>query len=140
MTNNLLRRGARVISTSDAAVHVSGHAARDELRQLLELLRPRFFVPIHGEYRQLAAHAELAAESGVDRSRVQIADSGDVIAVSEDAISVVDRVHVGQVFIDASLEEVDLEVLRDRKKIAGDGIIVPVVAPALMEMEVPERI
>jgi ribonuclease J len=128
MTNHLLRRGARVVSGSDAAVHVSGHAARDELREVLELLRPRFVVPIHGEYRQLAAHADLAVESGVDRVRVQIADSGDVIAVSREGISVVDRVHVGQVFLDATLDEVELAVLRDRRRLAEDGIVVPVVA------------
>jgi ribonuclease J len=128
MINHLLRRGAEVVTGADAPVHVSGHAAADELRELLRLTRPRFLVPIHGEYRQLAAHARLAVESGIEHRRVQIADSGDVIAVSPESISIVDRVHVGQVFIDATLDEVDLSVLRDRRRLAGDGIVVPVVA------------
>jgi ribonuclease J len=128
MVNHLLRRGAEVITAADAPVHVSGHAAADELRELLHLLRPQFLIPVHGEYRQLAAHARLAVEAGIDRSRIQLADSGDVIAVSPEGISIVDRVHVGQVSIDATLDEVDLSILRDRRRLAGDGIVVPVVA------------
>ena len=128
MINHLLRRGAEVSTAADAPVHVSGHAAQDELRQLLQLLRPRYVVPIHGEYRQLSAHARLAVDCGIDVSRVQLADSGDVIAVDHDGISVVDRVQVGQVFIDRTLDEVDLSVLHDRRRIAGDGIVVPVIA------------
>jgi ribonuclease J len=126
--NHLLRRGAEVITAADAPVHVSGHAADDELRELLRLLRPEFLVPIHGEYRQLAAHARLALGAGFDRSRVMLADSGDVVALWRDGVSIVERVHVGQVFIDATLDEVDLSILRDRRRLAGDGIVVPVVA------------
>ncbi len=128
MINHLLRRGAEVITAADAPVHASGHAAQDELRLLLRLLRPRFFVPIHGEYRQLRAHARLAVDAGLESERVQLADTGDVIAVSERQITLAGRVHVGQVLIDASLDEVDWTVLRDRRRIAGDGIVVPVVA------------
>jgi ribonuclease J len=128
MINHLLRRGAEVSTAADAPVHVSGHAAQDELRQLLQLLRPRYVVPIHGEYRQLSAHARLAVDCGIETSRVQLADSGDVIAVDDHGISVVDRVQVGQVFIDRTLDEVDLSVLHDRRRIAADGIVVPVVA------------
>jgi ribonuclease J len=128
MINHLLRRGAEVITAADAPVHVSGHAAADELQELLRLVRPRFLIPIHGEYRQLAAHAQLAVNTGLECSRIQLADSGDVVAVSPESISIVDRVHVGQVFIDATLDEVDLSILRDRRRLAGDGIVVPVVA------------
>jgi ribonuclease J len=128
MINHLMRRGAEVVTSAEAAVHVSGHAAADELRTLLDVLRPRFVVPIHGEYRQLTAHARLAVDEGIDRARVQVADSGDVIALTGDEISVVDRVHVGQVFLDGTADEVDLAVLHDRRRLAGDGIVVPVVA------------
>ncbi len=128
MINQLMRRGAEVVTAADAAVHVSGHGARDELRHLLELLRPRFLIPIHGEYRQLAAHARLAVECGLQSDHVQLADSGDVITLDEQRITIDDRVRVGRVFIDATLNEVDLAVLRDRRQIAGDGIVVPVVA------------
>jgi len=128
MINHLMRRGAEVVSARDAAVHVSGHASQDELRLLLRLLRPRFFVPIHGEYRQLRAHARLAAEAGLDAGRICLADTGDVIAVGPAAIGIGGRVRVGQVMIDGTLEEIDWTVLRDRRRIAGDGIVVPVVA------------
>jgi ribonuclease J len=128
MINHLLRRGAEVVTGVDAPVHVSGHAAADELRTLLQLLRPRFVVPIHGEYRQLVAHTRLAADSGIDPSRVQLAESGDVIGLTAEEISIVDRVHVGQVFLDATADEIELSVLRDRRRLAGDGIVLPVVA------------
>ena len=128
MINHLLRRGAEVVTPAEAAVHVSGHGARDELRQLLELLRPRFLIPIHGEFRQLVAHLRLALECGLERDHVQLADSGDVITLDGQRITIDDHVHVGRVFIDATLDEVDLAVLRDRRQIAGDGIVVAVVA------------
>jgi ribonuclease J len=128
MINYLLRRGAEVVTSAEARVHASGHAAMDDLQQLLQAVRPTFFVPIHGEYRQLSAHAGLARDAGLPHGRVLLADSGDVIAVDDRSISVVGRVHVGQVFIDATLEEVDLTILRDRRRIAGDGLVVPVVA------------
>ena len=128
MINHLLRRGAEVITEADAPVHVSGHPAADELRMLLQLVRPRFLIPIHGEYRQLLAHARLGRASGLDADRVVLADSGDVILVDPHRAAVVDRVPVGHVFIDATLEEVDFQLLRDRRQIAGDGVVVPVIA------------
>ncbi len=128
MINHLARRGAEVVTEADAPVHVSGHPAQEELKILLRLLRPKFLIPIHGEYRQLRAHARIGREAGLSDRGVQIAESGDVVALNQETCSVIDRVTVGQVFIDATLEEVDLGVLRDRRQIAGDGIVVPVVA------------
>lgn len=128
MINHLLRRGAEVITAADAPVHVSGHPAQDELRLLLQLLRPRYLIPIHGEYRQLQAHARLAIDFGLDKAAVLLADSGDLIALDGRRIEIVERVPVGQVFIDATLDEVDLSILRERKRAAWDGIVVPVVA------------
>jgi ribonuclease J len=128
MFNHLHRRGATVVTEADARVHVSGHPASEELRLLVHLVRPRFLVPIHGEFRQLDAHAKIGREAGLAHDAVVLADSGDVIRLTEDSCAVVDRVPVGQVFIDASLSEVDLSVLRDRKQIAGDGIVVTIVA------------
>ncbi len=126
--NHLLRRGARLVTGKDAAVHVSGHPAREELKKVQQLLRPRFFIPIHGEYGQLSAHAALAADMGMPRDRIILAESGDLIALDGTTCQVVDRVPAGQVFIDATLEQVDLAVLKDRRKIAGDGIVVAVIA------------
>jgi len=128
MFNHLLRRGAETVTGDTARVHVSGHPAREELRLVLNLVRPRFFIPIHGEYRQLVAHLRLARETGLDANRCLLAESGDLVTVNDQECVVSDRVHVGQVFIDAAMEEVDLSVLRDRRKIAGDGVVVPVVA------------
>jgi ribonuclease J len=128
LINHLMRRGARVVTAADAAVHVSGHPSREELRQMLRLLRPRWLVPVHGEYRQLHAHASLAGEDSIPADRVCLASSGDVIALNETECRITDRVPVGHVFIDAALDEVDFGVLRERRKIAGDGIVVPVVA------------
>jgi ribonuclease J len=128
MVNHLLRRGATVVTGSDAPIHVSGHASRDELRLMIDLVRPRFLVPIHGEYRQLQAHAGIGRACGLPASRITLADSGDLLALTEDSLEVAGRVPVGQVFIDAALEEVDLSVLKERRKIAGDGLVVAVVA------------
>jgi ribonuclease J len=128
MLNHVMRRGADAVTAAEAEIHVSGHAAQDELRTVLQLLRPRYFVPIHGEYRQLAAHARLAADCGLGPRAVQLADSGDLLAVNDAGIAIGERVPVGQVFIDATLGEVDRTVLQDRRRIAGDGILVPVVA------------
>ncbi len=128
MIDHVMRRGARVATGATHHVHVSGHPCREELRQMLQLLRPRYVVPVHGEYRQLAAHAELAVETGLDPADVVLADSGDLIAVSRAECAVRDRVPVGHVFIDGTLDEVELDILRERRKSAGDGIVVPVVA------------
>ena len=128
MIDHLLRRGTTVITEADAPVHVSGHPARDELRLLIHLLRPRFLVPIHGEYRQLRAHAAIGRECGLPAERVLLAESGDRIVVTGDEIRVDGRVPVGHVFIDAALDRVDVAMLRDRRQIAGDGIVVAVVA------------
>ncbi|MHC4990545.1 MAG: ribonuclease J [Planctomycetota bacterium] len=128
MINHLLRRGAEVVTSAEAPVHVSGHPARDELRLLLQLVRPRYLLPIHGEYRQLHAHARLGVEIGLEPQHVPLAESGDLVAIGESEIRVVDQVPTGHVFIDATADRVDWQVLRDRRRIAGDGIVVPVLA------------
>lgn len=128
MINHLLRRGATVLTGSDVPIHVSGHPCRDELRLLIHLLRPRFLLPIHGEYRQLAAHAAVGRGCGLPADQVVLADSGDLLQLSESGLRRVGRVPVGQVFIDGTLDRVDVSMLRDRRQIAGDGIVVAVVA------------
>jgi len=128
MFNHLLRRGAKVVTSSDAPIHVSGHPRGDELALLIHLLRPKFLLPIHGEYRQLSAHAAIGRRCGLPDDHVILADSGDLLALTEDALQRVDRVPVGQVFIDGALDRVDFTTLRDRRQIAGDGIVIAVVA------------
>jgi ribonuclease J len=128
MINHLLRRGAEVVTATDAPVHVSGHASRDEMRQLLQLVRPKFLIPIHGEYRQLNAHAKIGRENGLQPNAVLLAESGDVIAMDRHGLAIEDSIRVGRVFMDAALDRVDRAILRDRRRSAGDGIVVAVIA------------
>jgi ribonuclease J len=128
MFDQLLRRGADVITTREAMVHASGHPSQGDLSRLIELIRPRFLVPIHGEFRQLKAHLDLAIRSGMTQDRVLLVESGDVIELDPGRIGVVDRVQVGQVFIDSMFQQVDQELLRDRRRSAGEGIVIAVVA------------
>ena len=127
MINRVLRQGARVITANDAPVHVSGHAAAAELRQLLEWLKPRWFVPIHGEYRQLHAHVRLAVGAGLEPQRVLLAESGDRIRIDEETFEISGRVPVGRTYMEAAGDEVTLELVRDRRKSSNHGVVVVVV-------------
>ena len=128
MFDHLLRRGAELVTRQEADVHVSGHPSQEELRVMMNLVRPRFLIPIHGDYRQLHAHARLGEESGLERGHVILAETGDRVVLHARGAEVVGRVPVGKVFIDATFEEVEHAVLRDRRKIAGDGLVIPVLA------------
>ncbi|MBM3781097.1 MAG: ribonuclease J [Acidobacteria bacterium] len=130
--NHLARRGVEVVTEGDRRVHVSGHASSEELKLILSLVRPKYFVPIHGEYRQLARHARIAelVTSGLPtRVQVLLAQDGDRLRFDAEGACVTERVPVGRVYIDSTrVGEVNDEVLRDRRHIASDGIVVPVVA------------
>jgi ribonuclease J len=125
--NHVARRQAEVIYEGIKHVHVSGHGSEEELKLMLSLVRPRYFVPIHGEYRQLARHARIA--SRVSRaSRVLLAENGDVLRFDDAGGRVADKVPAGRILIDGTRSgEVGDEVLRDRRHLAGDGLVVPVV-------------
>jgi ribonuclease J len=123
----LYRSGADVYHVPADAVHASGHAAQEELRLVLSLVRPRWFVPVHGERRHLQHHARLAEEVGIPRDRILICEDGDVIEVGEE-VRKVDQVRAGMTFVDGlGIGDVGGEVLRDRRKLAGDGVVVVVV-------------
>lgn len=125
--NRLARRGAQIISDTDKAVHVSGHASGEELKLVISLVQPRYFVPIHGEYRQLSRHARMATLVS-PQTRVILAEDGDVVRFDESGGRVADRVAAGRVLIDGTRTgEVADEVLRDRRHVAADGLLVPVV-------------
>ena len=130
--SHIARRGADVVTDSMKQVHVSGHGSAEELKLVLSLVRPRYFVPIHGEYRQLAQHARVAQRvmSGSDR-RVQVllAEDGDIIQFDEHGARIADKAPTGRVLIDVTrVGEVGEEVLRDRRHLAGDGVVVAVIA------------
>jgi ribonuclease J len=126
--NHAARRGADVISDADRHVHVSGHGSEQELQLVLSLVKPRYFVPIHGEYRQLARHARMAALV-CPGTKVLMAEDGDVLRFDSTGASKADRVAAGRVLIDGTRTgEIADEVLRDRRHLAGDGLVVPVVA------------
>ena len=126
--NHVARRGAEVVYEGIRHVHVSGHGSEEELKLMISLIRPRFFVPIHGEYRQLAAHARVAARVS-PASRVILAETGDLIRFDDEGGRVADKVPAGRILIDGTRSgAVGDEVLRDRRHLAGDGLVVPVVA------------
>jgi ribonuclease J len=125
------RRGANVITAENKRVHVSGHGSEEELKLMLSLVRPRYFVPIHGEYRQLALHARIAKQvlSGAGRKvDVLLAQDGDVLHFDQAGARIADRAPTGRILIDVTrVGEVGDEVLRDRRHLAGDGVVVAVV-------------
>ncbi len=128
LIGNLFRRGCDVVHPGVARVHVSGHGGRDDLLELLRLVRPQYLVPIHGEYRMLAQHARLAGEAGLAADRVLLAEDGDVLAFSQGRGHKQARIAAGRVLLDRSggdgIEDV---VLRDRRQLSADGIVVPVL-------------
>jgi ribonuclease J len=129
MMNHLFKKGAHVIDSSIARIHVSGHGRQEDLRIMFDAVRPKFLIPIHGETRQLYRHAEAAQKWGVSKNRIVMAESGDVIELDEASAQVADRVTVGRTLIDDSgYGRIDDLVLRDRKHLAYDGIVLPIVA------------
>ena len=125
--NQLARAGAEVLHEEIAPVHVSGHACQEELRTMLSLLRPRHVMPIHGEYRMLAAHAKLAREAGVPEDRILIADNGSVVELARGGARLVDRVDAGVTFVDGlRVGDVRDVALRDRRRLADDGVLIVV--------------
>ena len=126
--NNLFRQGAEVYYQAIATVHVSGHAAQEELKLMLNLVRPKFFMPVHGEYRQLVLHAKLAYALGIPEDHIVVAEDGDIIEVSDESIKTVGHTTSGNVYVDGlSVGDVGQIVLRDRKVLSQDGILMAIL-------------
>ncbi|MBW6409828.1 ribonuclease J [Clostridium weizhouense] len=126
--NQLFKKGAEVIYESLEKVHVSGHACQEELKLMQRLVKPRFFIPVHGEYRHLKQHGELAVELGLLEKNLLIPENGDVIEVTRNYIKKTSTVSSGQVFVDGlGVGDVGNIVLRDRKHLSQDGILTVVV-------------
>jgi ribonuclease J len=129
LISHCYKRGALVVDSSVARVHVSGHGSQEDLRILIEATRPRFLVPIHGEHRQLFRHRDWAAGLGIiDRDNIVIFENGDVLELGEDSAEITATEYVGRTFIDASYEKVEDMVVRDRKHLSYDGIVLAIVA------------
>src|SRR5512138_2897452 len=128
LINHLYRRGAEVFHEKVSEVHVSGHASREELKLLHNLVRPRWFIPVHGEYRHLVRHARLAQELGVPKERCILAVNGDMVAFSEGEGCILGRVPVGRVFVDGKgVGDVGDVVLKDRQHLSQDGMVVVII-------------
>jgi len=129
LKNHLCRRGARIFDESNHMVHVSGHGSREELKLMLNLTRPRFFIPIHGEYRQLYNHALLARETGISDERICLAETGDIITLTSGSAEITGRVDVGRRLIDTGgVAQLDELVVRDRQHLAEEGVVLAVIA------------
>lgn len=127
--DHLMRRGADVKYEKVSEIHVSGHASKEELKLMMNLVRPRYFVPIHGEYRHLRYHARLAEKSGIPKDHIFLLEDGSVLEITSSGIWKNGKVHSGRVFIDGrGITGVEDIVLRDRKRLAHDGIVIVLVA------------
>lgn len=123
--NNLYRHGARVFYSEVGNVHVTGHAQRDELREMIDALRPRNFIPVHGEYRQLILHSEIAREAGIPDDRIIVVEDGETVDLDAKTFSRGEKVATGLVYVDGlGVGDVEQIVLRDRRHLAEDGILV----------------
>jgi len=127
--NNLYRLGAEVIYESLEPIHASGHACQDELKMLHSLVNPKFFIPVHGEYRHLKKHARLAESLGMKNTNILIADIGDTVELTQSTMSFGEKFHAGSRFVDGiGIDEADSFVLRDRRHLSEDGLVVVVVS------------
>ena len=126
--NELFRKGVKVVYDRADMLHVSGHACQEELKIIHALTKPRFFIPLHGEQRMLQIHSQLAQQMGMDRNRIAIADNGTVIEITAKTLKMNGSVPAGEVFVDGSgVGDVGAVVMRDRKRLAEDGMVVVVL-------------
>jgi ribonuclease J len=134
--DGLHRRGAEVVHTGIAPVHVSGHARQEELRTLLSVAGPEWFVPVHGEYRHLVNHVRLATAMGVDEDHAVLCEDGDVVVLDDDGIRRGEPVAAGFLYVDGTVGDVGHGVLRDRRVLAEEGVVVVVATVDLHAAEV----
>jgi ribonuclease J len=145
MMDHFFRRRAEIYYAdgSQPPVHVSGHASEEELKLVVTLVKPRYFIPIHGTYRQLHRHARLVEKTAVVREKIIVAETGDIIRFGPDGAETTGKATVGRVLIDeGSLEEVEEIVIRDRRHISEDGIVLLIIAINKQTgmMEIPPEI
>lgn len=126
--NQLFRCGAEVFYEEISGVHVSGHASQEELKLMLSMVKPRFFVPIHGEFRHLKHHADIAMETGISPENIFLLDNGDVLEISDSTACVAKKVQAGVIYVDGlGVGDIGDVILRDRQQLAQDGILIVVL-------------
>lgn len=129
--DNLMRLGANVIAGRDKKIHVSGHASQEELKLMLELIKPKYFIPVHGEYRMLKTHGDLAVMMGVAKDHVLIGDNGQIFEFSNRSGHKTGHVNAGRVFVDGlGVGDVGNIVIRDRQQLAMEGVVIVVMTLA----------
>ncbi len=127
--DNLFKQGARVLYDKVAQVHVHGHGSQEELKLLLNLVKPRFFMPIHGEYRHLSLHARLAESVGIPKDKIFVLEDGDILELDSQTAKVAGKVGSGNVYVDGlSVGDIGGVVLRNRRMLSKDGIVVAIIA------------
>jgi len=127
--DSLFKQGAQVLYDKVAKVHVHGHGSQEELKLLLNLVRPRFFIPVHGEYRHLSLHAQLAESVGIPKSNIFVLEDGDVLELGPNGGKVTGKVSSGNVYVDGlSVGDIGSVVLRNRRMLSRDGIVVVIIA------------
>jgi ribonuclease J len=132
--NRLAKMGAEVLHEDNAPVHVSGHGKAEELRTIIGLVRPKAVMPVHGEFRMLAAHAQIARDGGVADDRIVLAENGTVVELRDDVPQIVDEVEAGVTFVDGlGVGDVHDVALRDRRKLAEDGVLIVVATLAAQD-------
>ena len=137
ITNELLKKGVTLLNDEVADVHVSGHACAEELKLLIHMTKPRYFVPMHGEYRHLKRNCQLAKDMGIDVTNTCIAEIGDCLEIGTDVFRIIEKVPSGKVLIDGlGVGDVGSVVLRDRRHLAEDGIIIVVSSIDMDSMQI----
>jgi ribonuclease J len=128
LINHFCRRGARIFDEGQWMIHVSGHGSQEELKMMMNLTKPRFFIPIHGEYRQLYHHALVAESNGIAKERILLAETGDIISLTPDSARITGKAPVGRRLIDeGGITSLDEAVVQDRQHISEEGIVLVVV-------------
>jgi ribonuclease J len=125
--DGLYRRGAEVVHSGLAKVHASGHARQQELKTMISVAQPEYFIPVHGEFRHMTHHTRLAAEMGVAPDNILLCEDGDVVELTDNGLNFVDQVPSGYLYVDGSTSDVGSGVLRDRQVLAKEGVVMVVV-------------
>jgi ribonuclease J len=127
--NSLYRMGADVIYEKVSDIHSSGHAHKEELKLMLNLVKPKYFIPIHGEYRHLVKHIQTARQTGIPQEHLILAEDGDIICFHDQQVEIGEKVHIGRILVDGKgVGDVGELVLRDRRRLSGDGVVIALLA------------